>query len=191
MPAEQLANLLKNTPVSSVEKVEVVYSAPAKYRVRGAVINLVLKERKPEEPFLRGEVGADFTKARYAQGNGRMSLSEYARRHELPQWLCQSGGKSRPAPLDGLYRRPDLHPEKQIHLQPVLYSCKGLVRSVGLPKPRRTDDDLSDGELRLRAELRSFGDTALYGRQHLELPPPAGRLLFQGCLSGLSHHRFR
>lgn len=75
MSGEQLANLLKSTPVSNVEKAEVMYSAPAKYRVRGAVINLVLKNRKSEEPFLRGEVGADFTQARYAQGNGRMSLS--------------------------------------------------------------------------------------------------------------------
>ena len=75
MSGEQLANLLKNTSVSNVEKAEVMYSAPAKYRVRGAVINLVLKNRKSEEPFLRGEVGADFTQARYAQGNGRMSLS--------------------------------------------------------------------------------------------------------------------
>ena len=40
MTAEQLANLLKNTPVSNVEKAEVMYSAPAKYRVRGAVINI-------------------------------------------------------------------------------------------------------------------------------------------------------
>ena len=75
MSGEQLANLLKNTPVGNVEKAEVMYSAPAKYRVRGAVINLVLKNRKSEEPFLRGEVGADFTQARYAQGSGRMSLS--------------------------------------------------------------------------------------------------------------------
>lgn len=35
MTAEQLVNLLKNTPVSNVEKAEVMYSAPAKYRVRG------------------------------------------------------------------------------------------------------------------------------------------------------------
>lgn len=75
MSGEQLANLLKSTPVSSVEKAEVMYSAPAKYRVRGAVINLVLKERKSGEPFLRGEVGAGFTQARYAQGNGRVNLS--------------------------------------------------------------------------------------------------------------------
>lgn len=75
MSSEQLVSLLKSTPVSNVEKAEVMYSAPAKYRVRGAVINLVLKDRKSEDAFLRGEVGADFTQARYAQGNGRMNFS--------------------------------------------------------------------------------------------------------------------
>lgn len=75
MSSEQLVSLLKSTPVSNVEKAEVMYSAPAKYRVRGAVINLVLKDRKSEDTFLRGEVGADFTQARYTQGNGRMNFS--------------------------------------------------------------------------------------------------------------------
>lgn len=75
MSDEQLANLLKSTPVSNVEKAEVMYSAPAKYRVRGAVINLVLKDRKSEDTFLRGEAGSGFTQARYAQGNGRVNLS--------------------------------------------------------------------------------------------------------------------
>ena len=56
MTNDQLVNLLKNMPVSNVAKAEVMYNAPAKYRVRGAVINLVLKNTKSEEPFVRGEV---------------------------------------------------------------------------------------------------------------------------------------
>ncbi len=75
MSSEQLVSLLKSTPVSHVEKAEVMYSAPAKYRVRGAVINLVLKDRKSEDSFLRGEFGTGFTQGEYAQGNGRINLS--------------------------------------------------------------------------------------------------------------------
>ena len=75
MTAEQLVNLLKNTPVSNVEKAEVMYSAPAKYRVRGAVINIVLKKNKSEEPLLRGEVGGNFTQGIYSRGGGNMSMS--------------------------------------------------------------------------------------------------------------------
>ena len=43
MDAEQLETILRNTPVSRVEKAEVMYSAPPEYHVRGAAINIVLK----------------------------------------------------------------------------------------------------------------------------------------------------
>ena len=58
MSAEQVASLLKSTPVERVEKAEVMYSAPPKYHVRGAAINIVLK--KDTQYSLQGEVGADY-----------------------------------------------------------------------------------------------------------------------------------
>ena len=75
MTNEQLMNLLKNTPVSNVKKAEVMYNAPAKYRVRGAVINIELKKQKSEEAFVRGEIGGNFTQGEYARENGNMNLS--------------------------------------------------------------------------------------------------------------------
>lgn len=71
----QLMNLLKNTPVSDVEKAEVMYNAPAKYRVRGAVINVVLKDNKSQEPFVKGEAGAEYGYGDYANGKGHANLS--------------------------------------------------------------------------------------------------------------------
>lgn len=75
MTNEQLMNLLKNTPVSNVKKAEIMYNAPAKYRVRGTVINIELKRQKSEEAFVRGEIGGNFTQGEYARGNGNMNLS--------------------------------------------------------------------------------------------------------------------
>ena len=75
MTGEQLTNLLRNTPVSNVEKAEVMYSAPAKYRVRGAVINVELKRQKSENSFVRGEVGGTFTQGKYSRGKGDLNLS--------------------------------------------------------------------------------------------------------------------
>ena len=43
MPLQNLYQLLYNTPVDRLKNVEVMYSAPAKYHVNGAVINVVLK----------------------------------------------------------------------------------------------------------------------------------------------------
>ena len=56
MTAEQVAALLKSTPVERVEKAEVMYSAPPQYHVRGAAINIVLK--KDTQYSLQGELGA-------------------------------------------------------------------------------------------------------------------------------------
>lgn len=42
LSAEQLDALLKSIPVSRIEKAEVMYSAPARYQVRGPMINLIL-----------------------------------------------------------------------------------------------------------------------------------------------------
>ena len=39
LSVEQLSNLLKSMPVSRIEKAEVMYSAPARYQVRGPMIN--------------------------------------------------------------------------------------------------------------------------------------------------------
>ena len=53
MTAEQLATLLRATPVDRVEKAEVMFSAPPQYHVRGAAINVVL--RRGHETAFSGE----------------------------------------------------------------------------------------------------------------------------------------
>ena len=67
MSAEQVAVLLKSTPVGRVEKVEVMYSAPPHYHVRGAAINIVLK--KDTQYSLQGELGGDYIN-RYDNNGG-------------------------------------------------------------------------------------------------------------------------
>jgi len=74
MSSEQLSNLLKNTPASKVDKAEVVYNAPARYHVRGAVINLVMKKNALDNR-LQGEVNAAYNQKYYANTSGGVSLS--------------------------------------------------------------------------------------------------------------------
>ena len=63
MTAEQLAALLRSTPVGRVEKAEVMFSAPPQYHVRGAAINVVL--RRSHETAFSGEVHANYTNRWY------------------------------------------------------------------------------------------------------------------------------
>lgn len=75
MSREQLISLLKSYPASQIKKIEVMYNAPSKYGVRGAVINLELK-KTTEESFM-GEVSAKMIQSRYLtrQINGNLLFS--------------------------------------------------------------------------------------------------------------------
>ena len=80
MDVGQLETLLRNTPVNRVEKVEVMYSAPPEYHVRGAVINVVLK--RSNDYSFQGEVSADYKNQYFnsggIKGNFRLSTPKMA-----------------------------------------------------------------------------------------------------------------
>lgn len=72
MSMEQLMSLLKSYPASQIKKVEVMYNAPSKYGVRGAVINLELK--KADAGLLTGELAAKMIQSYYSAGQVRGNL---------------------------------------------------------------------------------------------------------------------
>lgn len=75
MSAEQLETLLRNTPVSQVEKAEVMYSAPPEYHTRGAVVNVILKHSN--DCSFQGEVSSHYKNQYFNNGgvNGNLRLS--------------------------------------------------------------------------------------------------------------------
>lgn len=79
MTVEQLATLLRATPVDRIEKAEVMFSAPPQYHVRGAAINVVL--RRSHETAFSGEVHANYTNRYYDtyDAGGSFALSS-------PKW---------------------------------------------------------------------------------------------------------
>lgn len=74
MTTTQLTALLKSIPAGRIEKAEVMYSAPARYQVRGAMINICLKHKDGEKPSLQGELFADYKQKYYEGVTGRASL---------------------------------------------------------------------------------------------------------------------
>lgn len=71
---EQFTTLLKTIPASRINKAEVMYSAPARYQVRGPMINLVLKNNESEEPALQGEIHTSWHQKHYGRITERGSL---------------------------------------------------------------------------------------------------------------------
>lgn len=60
MTEDELTALLKSMPASKIAKVEVMYNAPARMQVRGAVINIVLRHGNADGAPLTGEAGLTY-----------------------------------------------------------------------------------------------------------------------------------
>jgi len=76
MPIRNLYQLLYSTPVDRLKNVEIMYAAPAKYHVSGAVINIVLKTPRPLDGLM-GQARLGYTQAHYALYSGGLA-STYA-----------------------------------------------------------------------------------------------------------------
>ncbi len=74
MPLQNLYQLLYTTPIDRLKNVEVMYSAPAKYHVNGAVINVVLKTPTPLDG-LQGQVRAGYNQAHYGSYVGALAAT--------------------------------------------------------------------------------------------------------------------
>ncbi len=74
MPLQNLYQLLYTTPVDRLQSVEVMYSAPAKYHVNGAVINVVLKTPSRLDG-LQGQLRAGYNQEHYASYGGGLSAT--------------------------------------------------------------------------------------------------------------------
>lgn len=74
MPVQNLYQLLYSMPVDRLKNVEVMYAAPAKYHVSGAVINIVLKTPRPLDG-LAGQVQSTYNQAHYASYTGGVAAT--------------------------------------------------------------------------------------------------------------------
>ena len=74
MPLQNLYQLLSTTPVDRLKNVEIMYSAPAKYHVNGAMINVVLKTPTPLDG-LQGQVRAGYNQAHYCSYGGVLAAT--------------------------------------------------------------------------------------------------------------------
>lgn len=76
MSYTQLMTLLRSIPLSMIEVVEIMYSAPPQYNIRGAAINVILRQQVGEdEPNVwQGEITSEIRLRTHASGIGRASM---------------------------------------------------------------------------------------------------------------------
>lgn len=74
LSVEQLYTLLRSIPASRIEKAEVMYNAPARYQVRGALINVQLKQTADDPSSWQGELYGKYNQKHYEGFEERASL---------------------------------------------------------------------------------------------------------------------
>lgn len=78
MPTENLIAVLKMLPYDRIQSAEIMYSTPPQYHIRGAAINVVLKEEGTEQAEkLQGQVNTAYTQKHYGNYSAGGSL-QYA-----------------------------------------------------------------------------------------------------------------
>ena len=74
MTLDQVISMLKSTSAGKVKKIEIMYSTPPQYGVRGAAINIIMDEDKSLKDVLKGEVSLTGSQAYYFSPSGRINL---------------------------------------------------------------------------------------------------------------------
>ncbi|MDE5871229.1 MAG: outer membrane beta-barrel protein [Muribaculaceae bacterium] len=74
MPVQNLYQLLYATPIDRLKSVEVMYAAPAKYHVSGAVLNIVLKTPRAIDGLM-GQLNSSYTQAHYGSFGGGVAAT--------------------------------------------------------------------------------------------------------------------
>ena len=74
MPLQNLYQLLYSTPIDRLKKVEIMYSAPAKYHVDGALINIVMKKPEPLEGLI-GQATLEYNNSHFATYSGGLNAT--------------------------------------------------------------------------------------------------------------------
>lgn len=143
MSADQLILLLKTMPASRVEKAEVMYNAPAKYNVKGALLNVVLSKNESETPSWQGETGVDYTQYRHAGGDAHVNLL-YTNKGFSIDFLL-NGNKRRDVMGEDMLARHTLNSgmtEISQHNRALVHVNRGTVR-LGMDYTFANEDKLS------------------------------------------------
>lgn len=75
MTVEQLIELLKSTSSSKVRQIDVMYSTPPRFGVKGASINIVIENDKSLKDVLKGEISLTGEQRYFFSPSGQASLS--------------------------------------------------------------------------------------------------------------------
>jgi hypothetical protein len=75
MTLDQVSTILKSMPVSNIQKIEIMYVPPSRYDVKGALINIILKNQSNTEAPVTGEARVSFQQSYYVSSNQNFNIA--------------------------------------------------------------------------------------------------------------------
>ncbi|MCD8137873.1 MAG: hypothetical protein LUH01_18745 [Parabacteroides gordonii] len=128
MTAEQLADMLKATPSGKVKKVEVMYSTPPQYGVRGASINVIIENDRSLKEQLKGEVSLTGKQAYYFSPSGLANLSYTGKKYAAD--LSYSAGYRHGRSTEDMHAEPTVNGVKYDILQKNWSENKSITHNL-------------------------------------------------------------
>lgn len=110
MTPEQLASMLKSTPSTKVKKVEVMYSTPPQYGVRGASINVVIENDRSLKDVLNGQLSLTGRQANYFSPSGILNLSYAGKKYSTD--FSYSAGYRHTLSKEDMHAEPTMNGER-------------------------------------------------------------------------------
>ena len=93
LTSDQITQLLRSMPASRLERADVMYSAPAKSQIRGALINIQLKNGVQTEEPLQGEFNAAYNQTHHAMFGERASFLYHTGKFTMDAMYLHSHGR--------------------------------------------------------------------------------------------------
>ena len=128
MTPEQLADILKATPSSKVKKIEVMYSTPPQYGVRGASINVVIENDRSLADILKGEISLTGKQAWYFSPTALMNLSYTGKKYAAD--LSYSANYRHGRSTEDMHAEPTVNGTKYDILQKNWSENKGISHNL-------------------------------------------------------------
>jgi len=128
MTPEQLVDMLKATPSSKVKKIEVMYSTPPQYGVRGASINVVIENDRSLADILKGEISLTGKQAWYFSPTALMNLSYTGKKYAAD--LSYSANYRHGRSTEDMHAEPTVNGTKYDILQKNWSENKGISHNL-------------------------------------------------------------
>ena len=128
MTSEQLADMLKATPSSKVKKIEVMYSTPPQYGVRGASINVVIENDRSLADILKGKISLTGKQAWYFSPTALMNLSYTGKKYAAD--LSYSANYRHGRSTEDMHAEPTVNGTKYDILQKNWSENKGISHNL-------------------------------------------------------------